>query len=76
MLSWEDGRFFVGLMYPVYRLACVADLGLTSGSEDWLRWRPEPTAYTDGVDEASGASEGIPERGAEDVGMERLWIAS
>jgi hypothetical protein len=60
----------------MYRLVYVADLGLTGGGEDWLRWRPEPTAYTNGVDEASGASEGIPERGAEDVGMERLWIAS
>ena len=45
---------------------------LTGGGEDRLRWRPEPTAYTDGVDETSGAAEGVPEGGAEDVGVEGL----
>ena len=44
----------------------------TGGGEDWLRWRPEPTAHTDGVDETSGAAEGVPEGGAEDVGVEGL----
>lgn len=48
----------------------------TGRGEDGLRWRPEPTAYTDGVDETSGAAEGVPEGGAEDVGVEGLSMVS
>jgi hypothetical protein len=44
----------------------------TGWGDDWLGWRAEPTAYTNGVDETSCASEGIPEGCAEDVGVEGL----
>lgn len=45
---------------------------LTGGGGEGLGWRAEPTAYTNGVDETGCASEGVPEGGPEDVGVERL----
>ena len=48
----------------------------TGWGDDWLGWRAEPTAYTNGVDEAGCASQGIPEGGAEDVGVEGLSMVS
>lgn len=46
----------------------------TSRHWKWLRWGSEPAAYAHWVDQTCHASEGIPERGAEDVGVIGLLI--
>jgi hypothetical protein len=44
----------------------------TGGRHDWLRWRAEPVAHAYRVCQTGHSSQGIPERGAEDVGVEGL----
>jgi len=47
---------------------------LTARRRYWLRWRPEPAAHANGVCQTGHASEGVPEGGAEDVGVVGLWM--